>query len=135
MPTISRWLIFLSLFYFFAGTAMGALMLMHKAGFGNDAIWALFPVHIEFMMFGWIIQFTLGVAFWILPRFLGENPRGKAGYGAFMVFLINAGIMLVVAAQTDVIAAQFALAGRLAETAAVLLFIRLHWGRIVSYNI
>ncbi len=134
MPAISRCLIFLSLLYFFAGTVMGALMLTHKAVFLANSIWALFPVHIEFMIFGWIIQFTLGVAFWILPRFMGENPRGKAIYGVLMVLLLNAGILLIAASQTDVIAAHFAFVGRLAEAAAVTLFIKLHWGRIISYN-
>jgi len=33
------------------------------------------PIHIEVLIFGWIIQFTLGTAYWILPRFLQAPQR------------------------------------------------------------
>ncbi len=91
------------------------------------------PAHIEIMIFGWIIQFTIGVAYWILPRFLGDKGRGSFKLAILMPILLNAGILLVMI--SDLMAWNgVALTGRLFELLTVLIFIGLHWKRVVTYN-
>lgn len=48
------------------------------------------PPHVEFMLIGWTVQLTMGVAFWILPRFEGGVSRGAVGYAWFAFVLLNA---------------------------------------------
>lgn len=133
MPLISRLMIKLSLLYLLMGVSLGALMLINKAWLISPILWFVLPIHIEFLIFGWIIQFTLGVAYWILPRFLETKGRGSAKRAWLMVFFLNTGIGLVAFSGYG-LGSTFALTGRIFELLAVLLFISLHWKRVVTYN-
>lgn len=133
MPLISRILIKASLTYLLLGLLMGVLMLINKSIFLSPVFWFMVPAHIEIMIFGWIIQFTIGVAYWILPRFLGDKGRGSFKLAILMPILLNAGILLVMI--SDLMAWNgVALTGRLFELLTVLIFIGLHWKRVVTYN-
>lgn len=133
MPLVSRILIKASLIYLLAGLLIGVLMLINKAVFISPVFWFLIPAHIEIMIFGWIIQFTMGVAYWIFPRFLKDKSRGAAKPANLMPVLLNAGIILVVI--SDLMAWHgVALTGRVFELSAVLIFMGLHWKRVVTYN-
>lgn len=134
MPAISIWMIRLSLAYLLAGTLFGSAMLVNKAYLIHPAIWILLPVHIEFLIFGWIIQLTLGVAYWILPRFIGKAPRGNDIHAALMLILLNAGIFMISTSHILLIPDVYALIGRILQAAAVVIFVFLHWGRVVSYR-
>jgi heme/copper-type cytochrome/quinol oxidase subunit 1 len=133
MPLVSRILIKASLVYLTVGLLIGVLMLINKAVFISPIFWFLIPTHIEIMIFGWIIQFTLGVAYWILPRFLKEKGRGSATLAWLMVVLLNVGVLLVAFSGYG-LGRSYALAGRICEAIAVILFISLHWKRVVTYN-
>src|SRR5690554_4901693 len=128
MLALSRWMIRFSLIYLLAGISMGALMLINKAFILHPAIWMLLPIHIEFLLFGWIIQITLGVAYWILPRFMTKSPRGNNNLALWMAILLNAGILIVAFSHINLLPNIFSIIGRIAEAAAVLIFISLHWG-------
>lgn len=133
MPLISRILIKASLIYLILGLLMGVLMLINKSIFLSPVFWFMIPAHIEIMIFGWIIQFTIGVAYWILPRFLGDKGRGSFKLAILMPILLNVGILLVMI--SDLMAWNgVALTGRLFELLTVLIFIGLHWKRVVTYN-
>lgn len=134
MTLPSRLLIKSSLIYLVIGAFLGALLLINKALNVEPAIWAWLPVHIELMIFGWIIQFTLGVAYWILPRFLEGEARGNSSLAYLMVCAINLGIWMMVVAELTQISDSLRLVARGLELLAVLLFISLHWKRIVTYN-
>lgn len=134
MPAVSRWMIRLALCYLAAGMAMGALMLIHKAYPLHPAIWVLLPIHIEVTIFGWVIQLTLGTAYWMLPRYLEGPPRGRPVWAAAMVVLLNAGIAAVIADTLWPGAAALRPAGRMLELTSVGLFVFLHWNRIVTYR-
>lgn len=134
MPRPSRWMIRLSLIYLLAGMVMGALMLIHKAYGLHPAVWALLPIHIEVVIFGWIIQLTLGTGYWILPRFLEGPPRGDRRLAYVMVAALNLGIILVCSNSLLSSGAPLDLVGRALELAAVGLFVSLHWNRIVTYR-
>jgi hypothetical protein len=43
----------------------------------SAGVWNLFGLHLEYLLLGWMVQLTMGVAFWILPRFGSGAPRGK----------------------------------------------------------
>lgn len=69
MPRLSQWLIRTALIYLLLGFTLGALLLTHKGIPLHPALWSWLPTHIEFLLMGWIAQLTMGVAFWILPRY------------------------------------------------------------------
>lgn len=131
MPLISRLMIKLSLIYLFLGVTIGALMLINKAWLISPLLWFVIPIHIEFLIFGWIIQFTLGVAYWILPRFLETKGRGNK-YAAWGMFIfLNIGTLLVAFSNYGI---SDGLTGRVFQILSVVLFISLHWNRVVTYN-
>ena len=134
MPAISRWMIRLALTYFMVGIVLGALMLIHKAYPLHPSLWLLLPIHIECTLFGWIIQLTLGTAYWMLPRFLEGPQRGSKLLAATMVGSLNLGILLVVLEPLLEGGFPLRLSGRLLELLAVVLFVALHWNRIVTYR-
>ncbi|WP_142715720.1 cbb3-type cytochrome c oxidase subunit I [Fodinibius sediminis] len=134
MPAPSRWLIRSAYTCLLVGMIVGAVMLVHKAYPLHPAIWSLLPVHIELLVVGWIVQFTMGTAYWILPRYLKDSSRGNARLARLMFLLLNIGIVVVIADRLIVSTLPLAIMGRLCEVAAVVLFISLHWQRIVTYN-
>lgn len=124
----------LSFVYLLLGMVMGALMLIHKAYVIHPAVWMMLPVHIEVTIFGWIIQLTLGTAYWMLPRFLEGSARGDSSLAYAMIVSLNLGIVFVIADSLLLFALPLDLAGRVLELAAVGLFVVLHWNRIVTYR-
>jgi len=134
MPRPSRWMIRCSFVYLFLGILMGAMMLIHKAYFIHSAIWMLLPIHIEVTIFGWIIQLTLGTAYYMLPRFLEGPSRGDSRLAYVMIASLNLGIIFVIADSLLSFALPFDWIGRIFELAAVGLFVKLHWNRITTYR-
>lgn len=130
----SRFMIRSALVYMTAGAGLGMLLLLNKAWNFQGSLWSLLPVHIEMMLFGWIIQLTLGVAYWILPRYLSGNKRGNTLAANSMVWTLNAGILFVIAGSLTQKVSELKLVGRSFELLAMLIFISLHWKRIVTYN-
>lgn len=134
MPTPSRWLIRSSFVCLLLGMIIGALLLIHKAYPLHPAVWFLLPVHIELLIFGWIIQFTMGTAYWILPRYLEDSSRGNTRLARLIMLLLNIGILVVIVDRLTVSALPLAVIGRLFEASAIILFVDLNWQRIISYN-
>lgn len=134
MPKVSIWMIRMSFLYLAFGISIGALLLISKSLHIASFAWSLLPIHIEFLIFGWIIQFTLGTAYWILPRYLKTKGRGKTLPAIMMVIFLNAGILLMVISEVFPNYSFWRMLGRSFQLLAVVLFIRLHWQRIVSYS-
>ena len=73
MPPFSRWIIRVALLYLLLGFTVGGLLLTAK-GFPVEmntwapGLWRLLAVHIDLLFTGWLVQFIIGVAYWILPR-------------------------------------------------------------------
>lgn len=132
MPLVSRIMIRSSLACLLLAVGMGALLLVHKAWPLYDGLWLLLPLHIELALIGWVVQFTLGTAYWMLPRHLEGPPRGSFAVALAMALLLNVGIALVLAYHLAG-PGWMQLAGRGMEAAAVALFVFLHWRRVVSY--
>jgi len=134
MPSISVWMIRLAIIYLGAGVLIGGLMLIDKALHLIPLVWILLPVHIEFLITGWIIQFTLGTAYWILPRYLKTKGRGKILPAILMAIFLNMGIVLVIISTLSLEYSFLKLFGRVFQLFAIVLFINLHWKRITSYS-
>lgn len=134
MPAVSRWMIRLSLMYLLAGILAGAFLLVHKVYPLHASAWLLLPMHIEVTIFGWIVQITLGTAYWMLPRYLKGRPRGRRWLGWVMAICLNLGIVFIIIDLLEWVPVSLRFAGRLLQVIAVLLFIYLHWNRIVTYR-
>lgn len=132
MPRLSRWMIRAALAYLLLGFTFGALLLAHKGVPLHPGLWAWRPAHIEFLLWGWIVQLTMGMAFWILPRYWQKPRRPNERYAQIAFVLLNLGIWLVVAGTTFRAGSGALLAGRAVQLGAALFFARHAWGRVVS---
>jgi len=133
MPRLSVWFVRASLIYLLAGFTLGALMLAQDGISYYPAIVAVLPVHMEFLLVGWLVQLALGVAFWIFPRFgLGlPHSRGNEKLIWVSFVLLNAGV-LIVALELWIAAAL--LIGRTLEVLAVLVYVLGSWRRVKPHG-
>lgn len=129
MPELSVWLVRASLIHMGIGFLFGALILHHKGIPIYAWSWRLLNPHIELMIFGWTMQFVMGIAFWVLPRLSGRRRYGRTilGWGSFV--MLNGGVGLT-AAGTWFTHDLLSLLGRGCTLAAVILFVVLIWSRI-----
>lgn len=127
MPKLSCWFVRAAFVYLLVGFTLGGVLLWNKGIPLTPQIWRLLPVHIEFQMFGWILQLALGVAYWILPRFQTQRRRERWAWSAFI--LLNLGCWLVVLGSWFDLP-SIILSGRLAEVSAVLSFVIHAWPRV-----
>lgn len=118
--------------YLLLGFTVGALLLGNKGVPIHPMVWSWLPVHIEFLLLGWIVQLTMGMAFWILPRFWQKPARPRENFAVAAFILLNVGIWLVAAGTTFRMGQAVLLAGRVVELGAVVLFGVQAWGRIVG---
>ena len=132
MPRLSQWLVRTALIYLLLGFSVGALLLAHKGIPWHPLLWRWLPAHIEFLLMGWVVQLTMGVAFWILPRFWQRARRPWEGFVYLAWLLLNLGIWLVVAGTVLGTGRWLLWAGRAAETGAIMAFIVHSWPRIMS---
>lgn len=132
MPRLSQWMVRTAFIYLLLGFTIGALMLANKGVPLHPALWQWLPAHIEFLLFGWIVQVAMGVAFWILPRYWKRPRRGNETLVYIAFVLLNVGIWVVVLGSIWFRSRWGILAGRLLEISAVLFFALHAWRRIVS---
>ncbi len=128
MPRLSCWFIRMALLYFALGTTFGGLILWHKGIPLNPFIWRLLPLHIELLLFGWVVQLVMGVGFWIFPRFWRSRGDERPAWVAF--WLLNVGVWLAGGASLFGWPAWTISIGRLAEIGAALAFALHAWPRI-----
>ena len=134
MPLPTIWLLRAALVHLLIGTALGALLLVTKADLGMPHwVARTWPLHGEMMLLGWMVQLAMGVAYWILPKHAQQPVRGRAAPVIAAALLINAGVIGAglgpAMGRTDL-----AVAGRVAELAAVLLFAGNAWPRIKEFG-
>lgn len=82
-------------------------------------------------LLGWILKFVLGTAYWMFPRFLEGPKRENRKSAILMVIALNAGIVCSAFAMNH---EWIKFTGRLFLLTGVVLFVRLMWGRVVSYR-
>jgi heme/copper-type cytochrome/quinol oxidase subunit 1 len=100
------------------GAGAGALMLAARGLGWGLPYGATMAFHADVMLFGWMTQFTMGTAYWMLPKHATGPERGHDVPIATAWLLMNAGVLAAALGP----AGPWLLAGRLAELAAVLAF-------------
>lgn len=128
MPKLSRWFIRAALLHLAVGITLGTLLLAHKGMPFYPWLWRLLPLHVELLLFGWIVQLVMGVAFWIFPRFW--RSRGNE-FPAWIAFgLLNSGVWLGGLDPLLTGPVWLLPLGRLLEAAAAVAFALHIWSRI-----
>jgi hypothetical protein len=130
MPRFSTWSIRLALVYLATGVTIGALLLFHKGVSIAPILWRLLPAHIDFLLFGWIVQLVMGVAYWILPRFSSEPRRGNVPLAWAAVVSLNIGILFAGLGPAMAAPPLLAFLGRAAEFGAAVTFAVHAWPRV-----
>ena len=129
MPRLSVWTVRLSLLYLFLGYTFGALMLAQKGVPFAPWVWSLFPAHIDILLFGFVIQFAMGIAFWILPRYTGGSRGNETAFWV-TIGLLNLGIWIAALAGSLTLPAYWLAVGHTIKGIAALFFAFHAWGRI-----
>ena len=133
MPRLSAWFVRVSMIYLLVGFTLGALMLAQDGISYYPAIMTVLPIHVEFLLVGWLVQLAMGIAFWIFPRFgLGQlRSRGNGSLIWVSFVLLNAGILIV--AFELWISIAF-LIGRVLEVSAVIIYAAGLWRRVKPHG-
>ena len=125
MPRVSAWFVRASLCHLVLGFTVGALLLADKGVPFAPALWGLRSAHVEVLLMGWMVQFVMGVAVWIFPRFVVRRSPQRSAVTAWLAFaLLNAGVVCAA------IGGGWGAAGRLAEIGAAASFVAHLWGRV-----
>jgi hypothetical protein len=132
MPRLSLWFIRAALLYLLFGFTFGALLLAQKGISYAPSVWNLFPIHIEFLSVGWLVQLAMGVGFWIFPRFSNRPPRGNERLIWLSFVSINVGILLT-AFQLWV--SSTLLLGRVLEVSGAVIYVLGLWRRVKPHGV
>ncbi len=130
MPRLSRWFIRASLLHLVAGFTLGSLLLIQKVATIHPLLWRVMPAHGELLLIGWVLQLTMGVAYWILPRFAQHPVRGRVAAAYLAFFLLNAGVLLSALGAALAAPAYLGVAGRGGEALAAVSFAFNAWPRV-----
>lgn len=130
MPRLSVWLIRTALIYLAVGFTFGALQLFQKGVPISPALWRLLPMHVEFVLIGWTMQLAMGVAFWILPRFMQGKARGDESVVWVAYGLLNAGVLTAGVGSVLDAPAMVLVVGRASELLSVAAFAIHAWPRV-----
>ena len=133
MPRLSAWFVRASMIYLLIGFALGALMLAQDGISYYPAIAAVLPIHMEFLLVGWLVQLAMGVAFWIFPRFGWGMPHSRGNQRLIWIsfWLLNAGVWIV---ALELWVPVGLLVGRACEVGAVIVYAIGSWRRIKPHG-
>ncbi len=92
-------------------------------------VWNLLSAHMDILLFGFVIQLAIGIAYWILPRYRGGS-RGNTTAFWVAVCLLNIGIWTITLVGWLNLPGQWLAVGRLLEGVAAGLFALQSWRRI-----
>jgi len=99
MPVIVRWYLRTALIMFLLALGVGMLQALY--GLLPFIPSGLTPVYFHLLMVGWITQFILGVAIWMLPKFTMQQPRGVEALSWATYFLLNVGLLVRAVAEPN----------------------------------
>lgn len=122
MPKLTIWFVRTALIYLLLGFTAGASLLIQKSFNPAPRIWLVLPLHIEWMLIGWVFQLAMGIAFWILPRFPKPPVRGNEAIAIFSYALLNTGILLILVDNISQLNGMLSFSGRIFEAVAVICF-------------
>ncbi len=130
MPVLTRFLLKLSLLALLAGSAIGAWRLAHPLTPGVS--WR--AVHVELMLFGWLVPFVLGTAYWMLPRSAHPPDRGNPRLAWVGVLLLTAGLSGGALARLGGGGPSWEYLAAGARSAGILLLLLLLWPRVKPFR-
>ncbi len=93
MPRLSVFMVRAALLHFGFGLMIASLALFNKGIPFDSILWRFVPIHVEVLIFGWMMQFALGVAFWIMPRFATGSRYGRVWLARAAFMLLNTGVV------------------------------------------
>jgi hypothetical protein len=96
MPLLSVLYVRTSLVWLAVGATLGGAILWSKVS-PIPWSWQFLTAHIHLLTWGWLLQLTLGVAYWILPRFGSVRPRAWLAVAAYV--LLNLALALTIVAS------------------------------------
>lgn len=134
MPRLTVWMVRAALLQLGLGVTLGLLLLSSKGGLLDARVWLLLGSHIELMVFGWLMQLALGVAYWILPRFTHEPRYGSTRLGWVGFVLMNIGVVLILVSNWIPDLPALHPIGRLVELVAALALVRVLWPRVKAFG-
>jgi uncharacterized membrane protein YidH (DUF202 family) len=134
MPFPSVLLVRTALCWLAAGVAMGALLLASKAAPLPAGVLRLFHAHSEAVLVGWMVQFAMGVAWWILPKYPRLPERGPAAPVWAAWLLLNVGVVLAGVGRSVGASEGLVMAGRMAEALAAAVFAAGMWPRVKAFG-
>jgi hypothetical protein len=134
VPFLSVLLVRTALVWLGCGALMGALLLVGKAVPMPAVAFRLFPLHAEGILVGWMVQFAMGVAWWILPKYprLPERGPGAPIWAAWL--LLNGGVLLAGVSRSTAAGGGLVTAGRTAELLAAVAFAAAAWPRVKAFG-
>ncbi len=98
MPRISVWMVRAALLHLGVGFLFGGLLLFNKGVPFEGTVWRLLFVHVDMLIFGWMMQLAMGVAAWIVPRFSVEPRYGRVRLAWLAFGLLNTGVLVAAGA-------------------------------------
>ena len=99
MPIIVRWYLRTALVMFIL--ALGVGLIQTLGGLLPFVPPGLTPVYFHLLMVGWVTQFILGVALWMLPKYSMQRPRGNERLSWAAYLLLNAGLLVRAVAEPN----------------------------------
>jgi nitrite reductase (NO-forming) len=132
MPVISVRLLRLSLLALTVGAALGAWLLGAEP-WSSAWLPRIRAAHVHLMLFGWLMPFVVGTAYWILPRHPRSPERGPGGLATAGFRLIGLGALL--GSMGPLTGVPLLQGGGLAcSVAGAGLFLRLLWPRVKAFG-
>ena len=131
MPAQAIWMIRLSLVYLIIAVLFGGIIFIQKVINIHPAIWSLLPIHYEVAIWGWLVQFLMGTAYWMFPKYILGTRRGSESLAWAMVILFNCGLILLV---ISTFAINIAIVARGLIFISICQFVILVWQRVVTYR-
>lgn len=98
MPPLSRNMIRLAFFNCWLGMTIASFILAAKGqpDLMSGHVWQWLPAHVNLLLVGWMLQLSLGVAYWILPRLPWTlTKRGRVEFAIFAAYSLNSGVWLL----------------------------------------
>ena len=138
MDRLSIIMVKTALLWLVAGVVFGGLMLVDRGIPGNWRLWMM-PTHGHMLFVGWLVQFALGIGYWLLPR--KRSPELPIGYretpALVAAALLNLGLALRVIGEpmertghAGPLSFSMLSGSSLFQVAAVVIFVFQLWPRI-----
>lgn len=135
MPRLTALAVRSALLHLAVGATFGALILWDKGYPLAPELRRFLPAHRELLLVGWMVQLALAVAYWILPRSSGGEPRPRSWMAWSAAICLNLGVQLTAWAGPMGWPPQAVAVGRALELGAAILFAAHAWPRVRPFGV